>query len=212
MTKAEYAAYLESDHWKNLRAAKIKRDGAACKDCGSTRFIQVHHLNYRNIFDVILDDLKVVCRVCHEKIHGIIKPKPAPAKPQRQTAPRIQKDQSIRWVRIYGPSDIQSVKFANKLCIEAPLTHPHFLGLNFGRVRAILRKSKVHFDCGPTPLPRKKMRYYQPGQPLRAQDAPEVFNPQAKQRPKRPRAKIYHPVFYSRPKRPKWVNRGNSCN
>lgn len=62
--------YLKSEHWKNLKAQKL---GVSpfCEDCGSRRCLDVHHLNYRNLFDVQLSDLKTLCRNCHEAIHRI---------------------------------------------------------------------------------------------------------------------------------------------
>ena len=53
--------YLESDHWKQLRAEKLK-SSPRCETCGSKDRIEPHHLNYKNLFDVQLSDLKTLCR------------------------------------------------------------------------------------------------------------------------------------------------------
>ncbi len=38
--------------------------------CGTRKRLDVHHLNYKNIHDVTVDDLQVLCRKCHNKEHG----------------------------------------------------------------------------------------------------------------------------------------------
>lgn len=65
--------YLRSDDWKNLRAAKIHKEGALCKVCKrKSTSNDVHHLDYKNLYDVTLADLVVVCRPCHDKIHELL--------------------------------------------------------------------------------------------------------------------------------------------
>lgn len=61
--------YLLSDHWKTLRAGRLKLDGHQCQGCGSKSKLQVHHLRYRNIYDVEMGDLKTLCRTCHKAEH-----------------------------------------------------------------------------------------------------------------------------------------------
>lgn len=70
MTKEEYQVYLQSDHWKKLRSKKIERDGYRCQECGSQNKLEVHHLQYKNIYDVALDDLRVLCHLCHMLHHS----------------------------------------------------------------------------------------------------------------------------------------------
>ena len=69
MTKEDYQIYLQSDHWKKLRQLKINHVGYKCQDCGNQKDIQVHHLKYRKIYNVKLNDLLVLCRTCHVKRH-----------------------------------------------------------------------------------------------------------------------------------------------
>ena len=66
-----YREYLQTDHWKALRAMAIQRDGAKCVDCGSDEFLQVHHKFYRTPFEASQpDDLETKCRTCHRIEHG----------------------------------------------------------------------------------------------------------------------------------------------
>ncbi len=65
----KYAEYLKSSHWRELRQAKLAGAGRACNRCGSTDRIVVHHVRYRNLFDVELADLEVLCQECHDRHH-----------------------------------------------------------------------------------------------------------------------------------------------
>ena len=68
--RSRYLAYLQSREWASLRKAKFNQDGYACQVCGSTFRIRVHHIRYRNLADVILSDLVVMCEVCHDDYHA----------------------------------------------------------------------------------------------------------------------------------------------
>lgn len=74
--------YLTSQHWKSLRESKLQRN-PSCEKCGSRQRLDVHHLRYRNIFDVELSDLQTLCRLCHDAIHH---PAPLP----HLTGPMLQ--------------------------------------------------------------------------------------------------------------------------
>jgi hypothetical protein len=65
---ARYQEYLESPHWKKTRGRKRSRV-RACGICGSTSGLDVHHLNYRQLLDVGMSDLRVLCRLCHTLAH-----------------------------------------------------------------------------------------------------------------------------------------------
>lgn len=60
--------YLKSDHWKELRARKIS-EHPSCQRCPSTLEPDVHHVNYKNLFDVETSDLLTLCRNCHDLEH-----------------------------------------------------------------------------------------------------------------------------------------------
>lgn len=62
--------YLKSEHWSNLRIAKLAAEDAKCRKCGYRDLSNdIHHLLYRRLYDVTLDDLVVLCRKCHERVH-----------------------------------------------------------------------------------------------------------------------------------------------
>lgn len=65
--------YLRSEHWQNLRIAKLAKHDAKCCICRERDLSNdVHHIHYRNLYDVTLDDLRVLCRKCHNDVHRIL--------------------------------------------------------------------------------------------------------------------------------------------
>lgn len=73
-TKELYVAYLKSDHWKALRTRKYASEKPCqCSICGSTKDLQVHHLQYKNVYDVLLEDLRVFCDRCHDLTHELLR-------------------------------------------------------------------------------------------------------------------------------------------
>ena len=53
---------------KNKRFVRII--GRKCKECGVRKNLTIHHLD-GNKKDNIRSNLKLLCRKCHDKIHGI---------------------------------------------------------------------------------------------------------------------------------------------
>lgn len=75
--------YLQSVHWKEKRARKLKQVHGYCERCGrmysivkigskdvKLAFMDVHHRNYKRLFREQMSDLQVLCRSCHKKEHG----------------------------------------------------------------------------------------------------------------------------------------------
>jgi hypothetical protein len=80
MTKAEYASYLQSPHWRRTRARALAQAGYQCTyqfvtwdgyktcethRCPNQKHLQVHHLNYEWLWAERDEDLEVLCRDCH---------------------------------------------------------------------------------------------------------------------------------------------------
>lgn len=65
----KYRAYIRTLHWLATKTRKIKEAGKLCQVCGIKKKLQVHHINYRNLYDVTMDDLKALCEDCHNKEH-----------------------------------------------------------------------------------------------------------------------------------------------
>jgi len=68
--KAEYAAYLQSDHWKDVRQRVLVRDKFLCQGCFREKATEVHHLTYAHRGSELLFELVAVCATCHERAHG----------------------------------------------------------------------------------------------------------------------------------------------
>lgn len=77
--------YLRSEHWKQLRQSKFDECGKKCEICGKTTTIEVHHLNYREIYDVLTSDLQVLCKKHHGEQHT---KKPKNKKKRKNKVPR----------------------------------------------------------------------------------------------------------------------------
>lgn len=68
--RTEYRSiYLKSDHWKILRQSKLKLN-PCCEQCGADHYVEPHHINYRNLYDVTVFDLQTLCRKCHTNAHN----------------------------------------------------------------------------------------------------------------------------------------------
>lgn len=81
LTIGEYEKFLASPHWQALRKFKLERQRNelgynCCEECGArpavTRktALSVHHVTYERLGEELLEDLKVICRPCHDKEHG----------------------------------------------------------------------------------------------------------------------------------------------
>ena len=73
MNKQQYAEYLKSADWKAKKKRKYAKCNHRCAVCGATERLDVHHMNYRQIYDVKNTDLRILCRECHSAIHRVIK-------------------------------------------------------------------------------------------------------------------------------------------
>lgn len=71
--RRDYEKYLDSTHWQNLRQEKFKT-APNCQNCGSDKYLHVHHIRYRNLIDCVVGDLVVLCVYCHKDFHkGVVR-------------------------------------------------------------------------------------------------------------------------------------------
>lgn len=70
-TRSLYGQWMQSDRWKEITAKKKKDAGYQCEMCGSAKNLCVHHTTYDHVGweKNHLDELVVLCSVCHKKIH-----------------------------------------------------------------------------------------------------------------------------------------------
>lgn len=68
-SKQWYQNYLTSDHWRELREAKLLEKDFRCERCRNRSNLQVHHKNYSSVGRERLTDLEVLCDQCHQLHH-----------------------------------------------------------------------------------------------------------------------------------------------
>ncbi|TSA24390.1 HNH endonuclease [bacterium] len=65
----KYKEYRKSKEWKDLKKLALERANNTCEICGKSAQV-VHHRSYPSNFkDDNLDNLQVLCKDCHYKIH-----------------------------------------------------------------------------------------------------------------------------------------------
>ena len=71
MDQGTYAAYLHSAHWKKTRHEALQRAGYKCQACSTKEeILDVHHNCYDRLGSEEPQDLIVLCRTCHGKVHN----------------------------------------------------------------------------------------------------------------------------------------------
>lgn len=72
MTKEEYREYLKTEHWQEVRKARLSVDKYRCYLCGTSKRLNVHHLRYDNLGDEnVRKDLISLCLHCHLMLHRV---------------------------------------------------------------------------------------------------------------------------------------------
>jgi 5-methylcytosine-specific restriction endonuclease McrA len=71
----DYQLYLQSDHWRRMRAAALAWSGE-CALCASHRHLEVHHRRYDRLWRERLTDLVVLCSRCHRRHHATLEEAP----------------------------------------------------------------------------------------------------------------------------------------
>lgn len=74
-SKGRYCYFLRSPKWYRIRKAMLRRMKYTCADCGDRKTrgeLDVHHLNYSKPWGEETEkELIVLCRLCHERRHGL---------------------------------------------------------------------------------------------------------------------------------------------
>lgn len=65
-----YHAYIRSPAWERVRQAKFAQVGRRCQNCGGDERLEVHHMTYDRFQKERLEDLQVLCHLCHAHEHG----------------------------------------------------------------------------------------------------------------------------------------------
>ena len=67
------AKYREEPEWQVRRVQALTRAGYKCQTCSRRdTTLDVHHNSYENYGDERPQDLVVLCRSCHQNVHGVV--------------------------------------------------------------------------------------------------------------------------------------------
>lgn len=66
-----YKSYLKTEHWQHFRKEVIEHYDGKCAVCNSEKDLNVHHRSYKNRGRETFNDVVLLCRDCHSKIHEI---------------------------------------------------------------------------------------------------------------------------------------------
>ncbi len=67
------AKYREEPEWQVRRVQALTRAAYKCQTCSSRdTMLDVHHNSYENYGDERPQDLVVLCRSCHQRVHGVV--------------------------------------------------------------------------------------------------------------------------------------------
>lgn len=64
-----YESYIQSEDWKRKRQERLDFAMYCCELCSSPNEIEVHHRTYKNLGDERLNDMIVLCKICHSIFH-----------------------------------------------------------------------------------------------------------------------------------------------
>lgn len=75
-----YLRTLDSERWRSLKMVRLAVAGFRCEDCGwrwvgrtprqALAWFDLHHVTYERVGSERLEDVRVLCRDCHELRHG----------------------------------------------------------------------------------------------------------------------------------------------
>lgn len=139
--KEKYHEYLQSPEWKEFRKKAFEHYGKKCAHCKRTKFLQIHHKTYANIFNEKLEDVMVLCELHHKKIHGIKTDK----KPKKKKKIKVIKPLTERFI---GPKKNRGRKKQMKKVRgnhQAKVNHPNLDILITNKLRReSLKASHAH--------------------------------------------------------------------
>lgn len=65
-----YKTYIQSYAWRKKRDYALKVLGEKCQECDKADvFLQVHHKHYKTLYHERLEDVKILCKPCHDSTH-----------------------------------------------------------------------------------------------------------------------------------------------
>lgn len=65
----EYEEYMLSERWFAKRREVFRAKGIKCQVCSTSSYLHIHHGTYERFTKELIDDLFVLCKPCHKKLH-----------------------------------------------------------------------------------------------------------------------------------------------
>jgi len=70
ISKEDKDIYLQSPEWHALKQQRLSIANHSCESCGQSNIpLELHHITYERLTMEHIDDLRIVCRNCHQSIH-----------------------------------------------------------------------------------------------------------------------------------------------
>ena len=71
MSREDKQAHLQSEFWKSLKKERTKIAGEyTCEACNKqTTQLDLHHITYEHLGFESIDDVRLLCRDCHSRLH-----------------------------------------------------------------------------------------------------------------------------------------------
>ena len=69
----DYFSYLQSKKWKQKIAeakARFKYQCVSCNRTANETILEGHHLTYERFGNELPEDIVILCRSCHRKVHS----------------------------------------------------------------------------------------------------------------------------------------------
>ena len=64
--------YMQSEKWRTLRFSRLMIAQYKCESCGSFHNLNLHHITYERLTQEELEDVAILCEVCHTKLHNLL--------------------------------------------------------------------------------------------------------------------------------------------
>jgi hypothetical protein len=64
--------YMNTQQWKELKLSRLKIAQNKCECCGSIHSLQLHHITYIRLTQEHINDVAILCKSCHTKLHNLL--------------------------------------------------------------------------------------------------------------------------------------------
>ena len=69
-TAQEKSEHMQSQYWFDLKQYRLALANYVCESCGTSGPLELHHVDYSNLLAENINDVRVICRQCHQTVHN----------------------------------------------------------------------------------------------------------------------------------------------